>query len=33
MSLNIKNKKAHKLAEYLAKLTGENMTEAVTRAL
>lgn len=33
MSLNIKNKEAHKLAEYLAKLTGENMTEAVTRAL
>ena len=33
MSLNIKNKDAHKLANQLAKLTGENMTEAVTNAL
>ncbi len=33
MSLNIKNEEAHKLANQLAKLTGENMTETVTRAL
>jgi antitoxin VapB len=33
MSLNIKNKQAHKLASQLAKLTGENMTEAVTKAV
>jgi antitoxin VapB len=33
MSLNIKNKDAHRLANQLAKLTGENMTEAVTNAL
>ncbi len=33
MSLNIKNKEAHKLANQLAKLTGENMTEAVTNAV
>jgi len=33
MSLNIKNKDAHKLAEQLARITGENMTEAVTKAL
>jgi antitoxin VapB len=33
MSLNIKNKEAHKLADQLAKLTGENMTEAVTKAV
>jgi len=33
MSLNIKNEEAHKLANQLAKLTGENMTEAVTTAL
>ena len=33
MSLNIKNKEAHKLASQLAKLTGENMTEAVTKAV
>jgi antitoxin VapB len=33
MSLNIKNKEAHKLANQLAKLTGENMTEAVTKAV
>jgi len=33
VSLNIKNKEAHKLASQLAKLTGENMTEAVTKAV
>ena len=33
MSLNIKNKETHKLANQLAKLTGENMTEAVTKAV
>ncbi len=33
MSLNIKNKQAHKLASQLAKLTGESMTEAVTTAV
>ncbi len=33
MSLNIKNKEAHRLASQLAKLTGENMTEAVTKAV
>jgi antitoxin VapB len=33
MSLNIKNKEAHKLANQLAKLTGESMTEAVTTAV
>jgi antitoxin VapB len=33
MSLNIKNKDAHKLAHQLAKLTGENMTQAVTNAI
>ena len=33
MSLNIKNKDAHKLAHELAKATGESMTEAVTEAL
>lgn len=33
MSLNIKSKQTHKLANQLAKLTGENMTEAVTKAL
>lgn len=33
MSLNIKNKDAHKLAQELAKATGESMTEAVTEAL
>ncbi len=33
MSLNIKNKEAHKLATQLAKLTGESMTEAVTTAV
>ena len=33
MSLNIKNPEAHALAERLAKLTGETLTEAVTTAL
>ncbi len=33
MSLNIKNKEAHKLASLLAELTGENMTEAVLKAV
>lgn len=33
MSLNIKNPEAHALAERLARLTGETLTEAVTKAL
>ncbi len=33
MSLNIKDKQAHKLASKLAKATGENMTQAVTQAV
>ena len=33
MSLNIKNKEAHKLAQQLAKVTGESLTEAVTEAV
>jgi antitoxin VapB len=33
MSLNIKNKHAHKLARQLARITGESMTEAVTEAV
>jgi len=33
MSLNIKNEAAHKLANELAKLTGESMTQAVTNAI
>ena len=33
MGLNIKNKEAHRLAEQLAKLTGDSMTTAVTIAL
>ena len=33
MSLNIKNKEAHRLAQQLAKLTGESMAEAVTKAV
>ena len=33
MSLNIKNKDAHKLAQQLARITGESMTEAVTEAI
>lgn len=33
MSLNIKNKEAHKLAQQLAKVTGESMSVAVTEAV
>jgi len=33
MGLNIKNPEAHRLAEELAKLTGESMTAAVTTAV
>jgi len=33
MSLNIKNAETHKLASQLAKMTGENMTEAVSKAV
>ena len=33
MALNIRNPEAEKLAETLARLTGETKTEAVTRAL
>ena len=33
MSLNIKNEEAHRLAQELARLTGENMTAAVTQAV
>lgn len=33
MHLNIKNDEAHRLASELAKLTGENLTSAVTIAL
>jgi antitoxin VapB len=33
VGLNVKNKEAHRLAEEVAKLTGESMTAAVTIAL
>jgi antitoxin VapB len=33
MSLNIKNGETHRLAEELAKLTGESLTKAVTEAV
>jgi antitoxin VapB len=33
MSLNIKNERTHRLAQELAKLTGESMTAAVTVAV
>ena len=33
MGLNIKNRETHRLAEELAKLTGESMTTAVTIAV
>lgn len=33
MSLNIKNEKAHKQAQELARLTGESMTAAVSEAI
>ena len=33
MSLNIKNEKAHRLAQELARITGESMTVAVSEAI
>jgi len=33
MGLNLKNEEAHRLAQELARLTGENMTVAVTSAI
>jgi antitoxin VapB len=33
MSMNIKNEEAHRLAQEVAKLTGETITAAVTQAL
>lgn len=33
MALNIRSSETHRLARVLARLTGETMTEAVTRAL
>ena len=33
MSLNIKNEETHRMAQELATLTGESMTEAVTEAV
>src|SRR5260370_40045479 len=33
ISLNIKNTDGHKLAQQLARITGESMTEAVTEAV
>jgi antitoxin VapB len=33
MSLNIKNEETHRLAQELAKLTGESMTAAVDKAV
>jgi antitoxin VapB len=33
MSLNIKSEEAHRLAQELARLTGESMTAAVTQAV
>ncbi|HEV3512192.1 MAG TPA: type II toxin-antitoxin system VapB family antitoxin [Candidatus Sulfotelmatobacter sp.] len=33
MSLNIKNEEAHRLAQQLARLTGESMSTAVTKAV
>jgi antitoxin VapB len=33
MALNIKNEETHKLAQELAKLTGESMTAAITEAV
>jgi len=33
MGLNIKRKDTHKLAQQLSRLTGENMSEAVTTAV
>jgi antitoxin VapB len=33
MSLNIKNEETHRLASQLARITGESMSEAVTKAV
>jgi antitoxin VapB len=33
MSLNVKNQEAHRLAQAIAKATGETLTRAVTEAL
>lgn len=33
MGFNVKNKETHQLARQLSKITGESMTEAVTKAL
>ena len=33
MSLNLKSEEAHRLAQELARLTGESMTAAVTQAM
>ena len=33
MSLNVKNPEAHRLAQAIAKATGETLTRAVTEAL
>ena len=33
MSMNIKNRDTHKLARQLARVTGESLTEAVTKAV
>ena len=33
MALNIKNEETHRLAEELARLTGETMTQAITEAV
>jgi antitoxin VapB len=33
MSMNIKNREAHRLTKQLAKLTGESLTTAVTEAV
>jgi antitoxin VapB len=33
MSLNIKNEKTHRMAQELARLTGESMTAAVSEAI
>ena len=33
MSMNIKNEGAHKLARQISRLTGESITEAVTKSL
>lgn len=33
MSLNVKNREAHRLARELSSLTGESMTTAITEAL